>query len=184
MSARNLMILSALLTMGLSANTLAQDSQRRVIVEDLPTLSDIHRVSAANTHSGYAVPRYVSLKFGKVNGRQGPSTQHPILWQYRRKGLPLVVVAEMDIWRKVRDHKGEESWLRTQALTGTRMVMSLGDITLYQKPDSGSNLVASAEGDVIFRLLECNSNGWCKIRAQSGIKGWAQQNRLWGAGEL
>ena len=184
MSARIWMILSALLIISMAGNVSAQESQRRIIVEDVPILSDIHRVSAANTHSGYAVPRYVSLKFGKVNGRQGPSTQHPILWQYRRKGLPLVVVAEMDIWRKVRDHKGEESWLRTQALTGTRMVMSLDQISLYQKADNQSRLVGSAEPEVIFRLLECNDQGWCKVKAQSGLKGWTAQKNLWGAAPL
>jgi len=66
------------------------------------SVKNIYRVSGAKTPSGFPVPRYVSLKVGKVNGRTGPSRQHAIAWQYRRKGLPLVVVAETEMWRKVR----------------------------------------------------------------------------------
>jgi len=83
------------------------------IVEPIPmqaaSVKNIYRVSGAKTPSGFPVPRYVSLKVGKVNGRTGPSRQHAIAWQYRRKGLPLVVVAETEMWRKVRDVTGDET---------------------------------------------------------------------------
>jgi len=66
----------------------AQKAERRVVVEAVPntahSLKNIHRVVAAKTPSGFAVPRYVSMKFGKTNGRSGPSVNHPIVWQYRR----------------------------------------------------------------------------------------------------
>ena len=97
---------------------LAQDNTRRIVVEDTPSLKDIRRVAASRTHSGYPVPRYVSLKVDPVNGRQGPSVKHRVLWQYQQRGTPFVIVAEMDIWRKIRDQNGDESWVRTQALSG------------------------------------------------------------------
>lgn len=157
---------------------------RRVVVEPLPTLKDVDHVAASMTHSGYPVPRYVSLKFGKVNGRQGPSLQHPALWQYRRRGLPLVVVAEMDIWRKVRDANGDESWMRTQALSGVRNVMAVSDVPLRTKPKQEGRVAAIASKDAILRLKECDSNGWCDVRSSDGLKGWARQSDLWGAAPL
>ncbi len=54
-------------------------------------LRDIYRVSGNQTPSGFDVPRFVSLKFGKVNARTGPSRNHPIAYQYQRRGLPLIV---------------------------------------------------------------------------------------------
>ena len=162
----------------------AQDVPRRVVVEDVPALKNIYRVSASNTHSGFPVPRFVSLKYGKVNGRQGPSTRHPILWQYRRKGLPLVVVAEMDIWRKVRDHNGDESWVRTQALSGVRTVMAKDDIKLFHKADAYSRVNAIASKDALLKLVECSDAHWCRVRSDDGHKGWVDRRLLWGAENL
>ena len=36
--------------------------------------------------SGFKVPRYVSISSGKVNGRAGPSQEHPVLWTYQARG--------------------------------------------------------------------------------------------------
>ncbi len=175
-------IMAAISLAQLSAS--AQDAPRRVVVEDVPALADIYRVSADKTHSGYAVPRFVSLKYGKVNGRQGPSTRHPILWQYQRKGLPLIVVAEMDIWRKVRDHNGDESWVRTQALSGNRMVLARNEVNLHAKADPYSRVTAIAAKDALLKLVECNLENWCKVRSEDGHKGWISRSDIWGAEKL
>jgi len=103
-----------------------KDGVKRV-VEAIPaaTTSDLYRVSADKTPSGFIVPRFVSLKFSKVNGRTGPSRDHPIAWQYQRRGLPLMIVAETEMWRKVRDISGDEAWVRKPALSGARTVLAL-----------------------------------------------------------
>ena len=55
------------------------------------------------TPSGLPVPRYVSLKFDKVNARSGPGDDHRLLFVYRVRGLPMQVVAETAEWRRVCD---------------------------------------------------------------------------------
>ena len=40
------------------------------------------------------MPRYVSLKYDKINARNGPDEAHRLLWVYRARGLPVQVVAE------------------------------------------------------------------------------------------
>lgn len=159
----------------------AQTTPRRVVVEDVTPVKQIKHVSAANTHSGFEVPRYVSLKYNKVNGRQGPSLNHPVLWQYRRKGLPLIVVAEMDIWRKVRDMKGDESWVRTQALSGERFVITQNEINLYRKPSDDERIIAVSEAGALLSLGECVDANWCEVKSSGGHKGWAERRKLWGA---
>ena len=57
--------------------------------------------------SGKPVPRYESLKYNEINGRQGPSLEHRVLWKFHRRGLPVKVVAESDVWRQVQDPEGE-----------------------------------------------------------------------------
>ena len=158
------------------------------IIKKLPSRAaktdNIYRVSAAKTPSGFPVPRYVSLKVGKVNGRTGPSRQHPIAWQYRRKGLPLVVVAETEMWRKVRDVTGDESWIHKPALSGVRRVLVLEDATLHSKAKDDKRITAIVERNALLELEECNEDDWCKVRSTEGLKGWTQRYKLWGAQKL
>lgn len=179
----NLISLTAILTFGSSAYVYAQDSVRRV-VEDVPTLKNIYRVSAAKTPSGFPVPRYVSLKVGRVNGRTGPSRQHPIAWKYQRRGLPLVVVAETDMWRKVRDVQGDESWIHKPALSGERRVIILEDSMLRVKARDNARVKASLDRNALMTLLECNDVQWCLIQSDDGLKGWTPMHKLWGAHKL
>jgi len=167
-----------------AAPLFAQDTTRRVVVEEVPSLKDIRRVAAARTHSGYPVPRYVSLKVDPVNGRQGPSVKHRVLWQYQQRGTPFVIVAEMDIWRKIRDQNGDESWVRTQALSGERHVIAVGDVNLRTKPRDTARINAIIADGGLMRLLGCNEVGWCRVKTKSGHKGWIEQSRLWGAQPL
>jgi len=52
-----------------SAPETAKKPTRKVVVEEVPPLDNFYRVAATKTPSGYPVPRYVSLKYGEVNGR-------------------------------------------------------------------------------------------------------------------
>ncbi len=182
--ARKSWTLGCLLTLAFAASSTAQDSTRRVVVEEIPPLAPIYKVAATQTHSGYPVPRFVSLKFNRVNGRQGPSLRHPVLWQYQRKGLPLVVVAEMDIWRKVRDPNGDESWLRTQALSGTQMGLAREDLEIHAKPSDDARVSAILSKDALVKIVDCSDNGWCRVRSDDGVKGWVTREGLWGAQDL
>ena len=61
--------------------------------------------------SGLPVPRFVSLKSDRVNLRNGPGTDYPTAWVYRRAGLPLEVIKEFEGWRQVRDADGATGWV-------------------------------------------------------------------------
>lgn len=173
-------LLSSMIFLGDMANA----QERRVVVEDIPSFENIYRVSAEKTHSGLPVPRFVSLKFGRVNGRQGPSLKHPVLWQYRRKGLPLVVVAEMDIWRKVKDIHGDESWVRSSSLSGTTMAITISETTLRSRPKTTARISAVANSNALLEVGKCNDDNWCKVTSSQGLKGWTQRDNLWGAGPI
>lgn len=164
-----------------------QDSPRRISVEAVPNISAstsrIHRVVAAKTPSGFEVPRYVSLKVGKTNGRSGPTMKHPILWQYRRAGLPVIIVAETENWRKIRDVQGDESWVYKAGLTGERNVISLADTPIYKRSDPKSDVVAIAEKQALLRLEDCK-NKLCRVYTVTGIRGWVNESAVWGASPL
>lgn len=173
-----LTVLSALL---MAPPAVAQDRIERV-VEPVPAAAtkNLYRVQADQTPSGFDVPRFVSLKFSKVNGRTGPSREHPIAWQYQRRGLPLLIVAETDMWRKVRDISGDEAWVHKPTLSGARTVMAIRQVTLRTRPNPKSREVARTDKMALLRLETCRE-GWCEVKAENGLKGWARKDGLWGA---
>jgi SH3-like domain-containing protein len=158
-----------------------QSEDSKTMVHKNLELENILRVPPEKTRSGFAVPRYVSLKVGKANGRVGPSTKHKILWQYRRKGLPLIVVAETDTWRKVRDIKGDESWVHRPALSGIRNVITTEEATIHKNASVNAETIALTEKDTLLQLEECRKN-WCKVSYEK-IQGWIQRSEVWGAAE-
>ena len=143
----------------------------------------IHRVGAANTPSGFKVPRYVSLKYSKTNGRSGPSMEHSVLWQYRKRGLPVIVVAETEQWRKIRDINGDEAWIYLSGLSGQRHVIATHQIDILRRPKTDAPLIAIAQKDALLKLEICEDD-WCRVMADGKIKGWAERENLWGAAPL
>ncbi|WP_429910705.1 SH3 domain-containing protein [Glycocaulis sp.] len=132
-----------------------------------------------DTPSGQPVPRFVTLKFSEVRGRIGPSTSHPVRWEYRRQGLPVEIVAETSDWRRVRDPLGEESWMHRRTLSGRRAVHVVQETGLHTRPDVESPETARAEPGAILWLERCRS-GWCRLESD-GVRGWVIAAYLWGA---
>src|SRR5688572_19009902 len=58
--------------------------------------------NVARGPSGLPIPRFVSLKSGRVNARVGPGLNYAVEWLYMKPGLPMEILQEYDNWRKVR----------------------------------------------------------------------------------
>lgn len=131
--------------------------------------------------SGQPLPRFVSLRAGEVNMRSGPGVQYPVDWVYKRRHLPMEVIAEFQTWRKVRDHQGTQGWVHQTMLDGERTAIVLGRTrTLRADPDAGARALARLEPDVVVRIAACpREGGWCRVRA-AGFEGWVRRVELWG----
>jgi SH3-like domain-containing protein len=126
------------------------------------------------------LPRFVTLRADEVNLRTGPGERYPIDWVLIRKGLPVEIVEEFDVWRKIRDFQGSEGWVHQRMLTGARNVLVEGAVrVLHVQPDPASPVAARAEAGVVARLIECPRGPWCRVEAQ-GIKGWLTRDEIWG----
>ena len=62
--------------------------------------------------SGLPVPRWVSVRAGRVNVRRGPSLDQDVVWTYVRAGVPVEIIAEYDTWRRIRDASGDTGWVK------------------------------------------------------------------------
>ncbi|MBK8173840.1 MAG: hypothetical protein IPK66_00630 [Rhodospirillales bacterium] len=140
---------------------------------------------AAPEASGLPIPRFVSLRATEANMRSGPGEQYPIVWTYRRQGLPLEVTAEYYHWRRVRDWQGAEGWMHSSMLSAKRSVIVTGkEPPLHASPDMNGAIVARLESNVIGKVLTCpKDDSWCEIQVSS-VKGWLQRNEIWGVYKL
>ncbi|MFO1060181.1 MAG: SH3 domain-containing protein [Dongiaceae bacterium] len=124
------------------------------------------------------LPRFVSLRSNEVNLRTGPGTNYPVDWVMVRKGMPVEVLAEFDIWRKIRDWQGTVGWVHQSMLAGARTALVTGATrTLLSEPERGRP-VARIEAGVIGKLLECVQD-WCRLEVQ-GHRGWLKRGEFFG----
>jgi SH3-like domain-containing protein len=141
--------------------------------------------------SGLPVPRFVSLKSDRVNMRNGPGTDYPTGWVYRRAGLPLEVIKEFEGWRQVRDSDGAEGWVLQSFLSGRRTGLVLPwerkastaapIVPVYAGDSLSSSVVANVEAGVIANLHSCDGR-WCRVSIEQ-YNGYIEQKKMWGAYE-
>ena len=94
--------------------------------------------------------------------------------------MPVEVVEEFDLWRKVRDAEGTTGWVHKSMVVGTRTVMIKGkDPRMIRiDADQKSKPILKAEPSVIAHVLEFQPD-WCRVQL-SGRKGWIEKDYLWG----
>lgn len=147
--------------------------------------------SAPVAGSGLPVPRFVSLKSDRVNLRNGPGTDYPTGWVYRRAGLPVEVIKEFETWREVRDSDGATGWVLQSLLSGRRTGLVLpwerksGSppplVPIMASDSSRSGVVAKVEAGVIADLHSCDGR-WCRVTIDQ-YSGYVEQKKLWGVYE-
>jgi SH3-like domain-containing protein len=134
----------------------------------------------AKGSSGLPLPRFASLRSGEVNLRTGPGTRYPIEWVLVRKGMPLEITAEYDVWRRVRDWEGAEGWVHKSSLTGKRGGVITGAQRELRESDKASSpTLAHLESGAVGEVLSCAPE-WCRVRF-GGIKGYLRKSEFWGA---
>jgi SH3-like domain-containing protein len=130
--------------------------------------------------AGEPVPRYASLDHSKVFLREGPSYRHRVLWVYRKKGLPVKIIAQYDVWRRVQDWQGSIGWIHSSMLSDVRTVIVTAkkQAPLRESPDPASKILALAKPGVIAKLEACRADA-CEV-STSGTDGWINKKNIWG----
>jgi SH3-like domain-containing protein len=129
--------------------------------------------------SGLPLPRFASLKSNNVFARTGPSTDYPIRWVYKREGLPVEIIQEFDVWRKIKDPSGETSWVHKILLSGQRtaIIGARSPVTAWTH-ENGTGPIAKLEPSVIATVAECGKE-FCKLELVP-FEGWVEKKYLWG----
>lgn len=129
--------------------------------------------------TGFAIPRFVSMRSSKANIRRGPTLGHKIDWVFDRAGLPVVVRGEFGHWRLIEDAEGDGGWVHRALISGATTGLVVKDeVPVYSAPTEESDLIAKAKKDLIFEITEC-VKVWCKI-SRNEKKGWVRKSDVWG----
>ncbi|MBV8392659.1 MAG: SH3 domain-containing protein [Alphaproteobacteria bacterium] len=131
--------------------------------------------------SGLPIPRFASLRSDQVNVRTGPGTRYPIDWEFKRKGMPVEIVAEYENWRKIRDWQGASGWVHQSLLSGKRdFIIPSKTVALHRTPANSAEVVARLEPEVMGEIRSCTGD-WCRVKvAGNGVSGWLERTDFWG----
>jgi SH3-like domain-containing protein len=136
-------------------------------------------VGPAAAQSDPQLPYWASISVDEARMRKGPSPDVPVIWEYRRKDLPVKVVARHETWRKVEDPDGTQGWMAARLLSRTRTAIVTGDIRpLREAANRSSPVLYRAEPGVVGKISDC-ANGWCMLDVK-GRRGWIETDHIWG----
>lgn len=138
--------------------------------------------TADDGETGLAIPRFVSLRSNHINARSGPGARYPIEWVYMQKSAPVEIIAEFELWRKIKDWQGSESWVHKSMLSGKRFVKVItpGENNLYAKDDYKAKIVARVEDEVVGEIKKCPVNTSFCLISFGNIDGWMPRQNLYG----
>ncbi len=122
---------------------------------------------------------FLTLRYDKVNLRQGPSKEYPIKIFYKKKFLPVLIQDKFNNFRKIKDHENNTGWIHISQLSKKKAAIVIKDnlimfrsATIYSQP-----LVILRKGR-LTKILKCKKE-WCKVKTDK-YAGWIKKESLWG----
>lgn len=133
------------------------------------------------SNTGLPLPRFAALKSDEVYMRVGPGTRYPIEWIYKRRGMPVEIIREFDVWRLVQDSDHVKGWMHQGTLTGRRgFLITSPQEVMRSSADEAAPAVAKLQQGVVGSLRHCDATSdWCQVKVQ-GIGGWLKRDQFWG----
>ncbi len=132
--------------------------------------------------TGLALPRFAALRADDVNLRAGPGDRYPIEWLYKRRGMPVEIEREFEVWRLVTVPDGTKGWVHQATLMGRRdFIVMDKERTMRAGPADTTRAVAVLKPGVVGRIRACAADAqWCKVQV-GGYRGWLPRDAFWGA---
>ena len=122
---------------------------------------------------------FLTLRYDKVNLRQGPSREYPIKIFYKKKFLPVLVQDHSDNFRKIRDHENNSGWIHISQLSKKKAAIVIDDeLIMFKNPTIYSKPIAIFKKGRLAKIIKCKDE-WCKAKSEN-YKGWLKKSSLWG----
>ena len=122
---------------------------------------------------------FLTLRYDKVNLRQGPSHEYPIKIFYKKKFLPVLVQDKSDNFRKIRDHENNSGWIHISQLSKRKAAIVIDEeLIMFRSPTIYSKPIAILKKGRLSQIIKCKED-WCKAKSDK-YKGWLKKDSLWG----
>ena len=122
---------------------------------------------------------FLTLRYDKVNLRQGPSRDYPIKIFYKKKFLPVLIQDQSDNFRKIRDHENNSGWVHISQLSKKKAAIVIEDeLIMFKNPTIYSKPLAILKKGRLTKIIKCKDE-WCKVKLER-FKGWLRKDGLWG----
>ena len=122
---------------------------------------------------------FLTLRYDKVNLRQGPSREYPIKIFYKKKFLPVLVQDKSDNFRKIRDHENNSGWIHVSQLSKKKAAIVIDEqLIMFKNPTIYSKPIAVLKKGRLAKIIKCKEI-WCKAKSDK-YKGWIKKDSLWG----
>lgn len=123
---------------------------------------------------------FASIRGTPANARVGPGLHFPIRWQYRQRGLPVLIEERWGNWRLIADPDGDGGWMHRALLSSDPTAIIVDrQVPMLDEPSATEDLVALIEQGVVVQVEECLC-AWCSVDTGTAA-GWVQKKYLWGA---
>ena len=122
---------------------------------------------------------FLTLRYDKVNLRQGPSREYPIKIFYKKKFLPVLIQDQSDNFRKIRDHENNSGWIHISQLSKKKAAIIIDEeLIMFKNPTIYSKPIAILKKGRLAQIIKCKET-WCKAKSDK-YKGWLKKDSLWG----
>ena len=122
---------------------------------------------------------FLTLRYNKVNLRQGPSREYPVKIFYKKKFLPVLIQDQSDNFRKIRDHENNTGWIHISQLSKKKAAIVIDEkLIMFKNPTIYSKPLAILKKGRLTKILKCKEF-WCKAKSDK-YKGWLKKDSLWG----
>ena len=122
---------------------------------------------------------FLTLRYDKVNLRQGPSREYPVKIFYKKKFLPVLIQDQSDNFRKIRDHENNTGWIHISQLSKKKAAIVIDDdLIMFKNPTIYSKPIVILKKGKLSKIIKCKVE-WCKVKVDN-YKGWVKKESMWG----
>ena len=127
----------------------------------------------------FSQDEFWTLRYDKVNLRQGPSREYPVKIFYKKKFLPVLVQDKSDNFRKIKDHENNTGWIHISQLSKKKAAIVIDDdLIMFKGPTIYSKPIVILKKGRLNKIIKCRDD-WCKAKTGK-YKGWLKKKSLWG----
>ena len=122
---------------------------------------------------------FLTLRYDTVNLRVGPSKDYPVKIFYKKKFLPVLVLEQIDNFKKIRDHENNTGWIHVSQLSSKKAAIVINEnLIMFKNPTVYSQPLVIFEKGRLTKIIKCKDE-WCKAKSDK-YKGWLKKENLWG----